>query len=268
MYHSTRRSPQLPRRIGCRRSLSPGRRRSTYSPLLNRCLDDSTPFAWYAFLGDPTQTIVDPLKLYSKNTWSLSDAQQLAESNPYTFHKPSDEAVYLLKPGDQVKLIFEFDSDDPEAPGAERMWVDVTEITGQHFGGTLDNDPVHIQDLLCGDPISFSPKHIIQVSIDDPVPNKTDQYLPRCFVTHRVLYDGLGVGYLYREEPDTEDDSGWRILCGDESEAYMDASDSISYVSLGAVLQEDDRIVHLLEAPIGSAFAFDDISRAFIPAGD
>ena len=46
-------------------------------------------------------------------------------------------------------------------------------------------------------------------------------------------------------------------MCGDEFQGYMDRSENISVVSLGAVLREDDRIVDLLDAPIGSSFEFD-----------
>jgi len=203
------------------------------------------------------------MKLFSTRSWRLSDAQKLAEEYPYTFHKPSSQAVGLLKPGDEVKLIFEFRSDDPDAPGAERMWVEIKEISGKTFEGVLDNDPAYIIDLKCGDPVTFAEKHVIQLSIDDPVPSKTDKYLPRCFVTHRVLYEEVRVGYLYREEPESDEDSGWRIMCGDESDEYMDSSDNISFVSLGAVLRQDDRIVNLLEEPIGSVFEFNSATESF-----
>jgi hypothetical protein len=202
----------------------------------------------------------------TKKSWWLSDAQKLADEYPYTFHKPSLQAVALLKPSDEVKLIFQFDNDDPEAPSAERMWVEIREISGRRFKGVLDNVPIYIDNLQCGDPIEFEEKHIIQVSIDDPVPSKTDRYLPRCLVTHRILYEGAPVGYLYREEPHADNDSGWRIMCGDESQEYMDTSDNISCVSLGAVLREDDRIVDLLDEPIGSSFEFDPTSNSFIRA--
>lgn len=208
------------------------------------------------------------MKLFSNKSWRLSDAQKLADEYPYTFHKPSPQAVALLRLGDEVKLIFDFESSDPEAPKAERMWVEITEISERKFKGVLDNDPVYISDLKCGDPVSFEEKHITQLSIDDPVPSKIGKYLPRCFVTHRVLYEGAAIGYLYREEPDTEEDSGWRIMCGDETEEYMDSSDNISFVSLGAVLREDDRIVDLLDEPIGSIFEYDEAEGSFVPANE
>jgi hypothetical protein len=209
------------------------------------------------------------LRLVKGNrSWWLADGQRLADDFPYTFHKPSSEAVRLLKPEDEVKLIFRFDSDDPEAPNAERMWVEITEISGQRFEGVLDNDPAYIKDLKCGDPVSFKEEHIIQVSIDDPVPSETDKYLPRCLVSQRIMKDGQRVGWLYRQEPDRENDSGWRVFCGDESDDYANDVDNICVVSLGAVLREDDNILELLDSPAGSAFEFDSSVGKFVPVED
>ena len=197
-------------------------------------------------------------------SWWLSDAQKIADENPYTFHKPSREAISMLKAGDGVKLIFRFESDDPSQPNAERMWVEITKISGGTFDGTLDNDPHYIQDIKLGDPVSFSEKHIIQVSIDDPVPSKTDRYLPRCFVTRLVLYENHRIGYLYREEPDFEEDSGWRFMAGSEPQEYMDDSENVCLVSLGAVLQQDDSVLGLLDSPTGSAFERDASTGQFV----
>lgn len=199
-----------------------------------------------------------------KKSWWLDDAQKLAREYPYTFHKPSSKAVRLLRPKDEVKLIFRFDSDNPEAPNAERMWVEIKKISGANFEGVLDNSPEYIADLKCGDPLTFQEKHIIQVSIDDPVPSETDKYVARCFVSHRVLKDGQKVGYCYREEPDNDKDSGWRFMSGDESDAYVDDPGNISFVSLGALLREDDSPLKLLESPVGSAFAVDPRTGAFV----
>ena len=51
--------------------------------------------------------------------------------------------------------------------------------------------------------------------------NLVARYIKRCFVTRRVADDGQPVGYLDREEPDEENDSGWRITANDESDEYM-----------------------------------------------
>ncbi len=191
-------------------------------------------------------------------SWKLEDAQTIADEFSYTFHKPSKEVVSQLKAENQAKLIFEFESDDPKAPRAERMWVEITEVKNGIFYGYLDNEPAHIKDLNYKDPIEFRECHIIDTDLDDPIPPITDQYMKRCFVTNNILYDGQPVGYLYREEPDNNDDSGWRFTTGNETDEYMDNSDNLSFVSLGAVLREDDSCLLLLEREAGVAFVKDD----------
>lgn len=194
-------------------------------------------------------------------SWKLEDAQEISGKYPYTFYKPSSEVVSQLKAGNQAKLIFKFESDEPEAPRAERMWVKITEVKDGEFSGYLDSDPAHIKDLRHKDPIEFSECHIIDTDLDDPVPSITERYIKRCFVTHSILYEGRPIGYLYREEPDHEDDSGWRFMAGDETEEYMEDSNNLSYVSLGAVLCEDDSILPLLGREAGVAFVKDENSN-------
>jgi hypothetical protein len=55
-------------------------------------------------------------------SWHLDDAAAIAAENLYTFYKPSAQAIALLRPGNLVKLIFAFASDDPKAPTAERTY--------------------------------------------------------------------------------------------------------------------------------------------------
>lgn len=187
-------------------------------------------------------------------SWSLENAEEVAARNPYTFYKPSKSVVAMLAQGNQVKLIFAFQSDDPNAPRAERMWVTIDSISGSTFVGTLDNEPRYIADLKMGDRIEFDERHIIDTDLKDPVPSIVDKYAARCFVTRHVLEEGHRVGYLYREQPDNEKDSGWRILAGDETEEYMDEPENTKLVSLGAVLRVDDSIVAILDSPIGAVF--------------
>lgn len=189
-------------------------------------------------------------------SWSLANGAELAAAYRYTFYRPSAEAIGKVAVGDNVKLIFEYDNDNPDGWTAERMWVLVDHIDGQgHFRGRLDNEPRHIIDLHAGDTLEFNDIHIIQVEHDDSSgDNIVSRYSPRCFVTARVLHDGAPIGYLYREAPEREDDSGWRIFAGDETDEYFADEDTTFYVSLGAVLNRDDAILPLLEAEVGSIF--------------
>ena len=104
--------------------------------------------------------------------------------------------------------------------------------------------------------MTFEARNIINTEHDDDE-NIVERYIKRCFVTKRVLNEGYKVGYMYREESDEERDSGWRITSNTESDEYMDDSNNIAYVSLGAVLSRDDSIIEFLDHPEGSAFIRD-----------
>ena len=98
-----------------------------------------------------------------------------------------------------------------------------------------------------------------------------DRYIHRCFVSNKILNEDCKVGYLYREESkgafkNDIMDSGWNLLSGDESDDYLDNSDNLSIVSLGAILSIDDRFVALLDNPVGSAFVWDKSTSTYVAA--
>ncbi len=190
----------------------------------------------------------------TEKSWRLEDAQQLAEDYPYTFYKPSPAVIGLLTQGNKVKLIFTFSSDDPAAPAAERMWVEIDSVVGDQFTGFLNNESYYAPDLKHRDLIAFSARHITETDIEDPVPSITEKYIHRCYVSNRVLYGGEKVGYLHRESPDQENDSGWRFMVGDETEDYLSDAKNLSYVSIGAVLREDNSFIELLDHKANIAF--------------
>lgn len=197
-------------------------------------------------------------------SWKLENADETAAAHKYTFFKSPRETIALVKPGEVVKLIFVFESEDPEAPRAERMWVLVDSIDPNgKFVGRLNNQPSWISDLKLDDQVTFDASNIINTEHDDD-DNLVERYIKRCFVTNRILKDGARVGYLYREVPDNERDSGWRFTANDESDEYMEDSSNSAFVSIGAVLSKDDSFIHLLDSPEGSSFAFDVRTQTFV----
>lgn len=102
--------------------------------------------------------------------WSLGDGVERHSKHPDTFYLPSDEAKGLLRPGDDVKLMFEMKRDG----GGDRMWVTIVEIGRHHFVGELNNWPVMVPKLVPGDTIKFRLRHIIDIAwreecvIEDP----------------------------------------------------------------------------------------------------
>lgn len=206
-------------------------------------------------------------------SWHLQDPSDLRESAKYTFAFPSAKAIAKLRVGHLVKLGFQF---EPAVEGysAERMWVSVhSRNEDGQFTGTLQDTPHFIKDLKPGAMVTFEEKHVIgdDLPADDDDDDIVSRYYPRCLVTRRVLYDGAKVTCLHREVPDPRGqgpiagDSGWRLLAGDETPEYMSNPENVFYVSLGAVLNRDDRFVHLLDSPIGSEFEFDESTGAFGP---
>ena len=96
-------------------------------------------------------------------SWNLDDAQKLAEEFPRTFSKPSKEVLEPLEKGHKAKLSFIFKSDDPEAPNAVQLWVEILLVQdNDKLLGQLEDDPKYIQDLKRGDIIEFEERHIIE----------------------------------------------------------------------------------------------------------
>ena len=69
-----------------------------------------------------------------------------------------------------------------------------------------------------------------------------------------ITVDGRKVGFMYREEPDNDVDSGWRFVSGFESQEYMEDAENHAIYDVNTIANYDPEIVPLLDAPIGSAF--------------
>lgn len=84
-----------------------------------------------------------------------------------------------------------------------------------------------------------------------------------CIASDRITVDGRPVGYMYREGPDHDADTGWRFVAGDESDEYMDNADNHGVYAVNTIANYDREIIPFLEAPIGAAFARDPESGRF-----
>ena len=75
-----------------------------------------------------------------------------------------------------------------------------------------------------------------------------------CLATDMITVENRGVGYMYREQPDFDEDSGWRFFSGHESQEFTDNPDNISIYDVNTVANYDSDIIPLLDASIGAAF--------------
>src|SRR5579859_2960318 len=74
-----------------------------------------------------------------------------------------------------------------------------------------------------------------------------------CVASDRITVDGMKVGYMYREEPDQQADSGWRFFSGDETQEYADNPDNFAIYEVNTICNYDPAIIPFLNAPHGEA---------------
>jgi hypothetical protein len=78
--------------------------------------------------------------------------------------------------------------------------------------------------------------------------------LGSCIASNLILMQGRKVGYMYREKPDHDVDSGWRFFAGDESEAYTKNAENFGLYDVNTVANYDPEIVPYLSSPPVVAF--------------
>jgi hypothetical protein len=85
-----------------------------------------------------------------------------------------------------------------------------------------------------------------------------------CYATDMITCGGRKVGFMYREQPDREWDSGWRFMSGYESDEYMSDPDNFAIFNVNTIANYDPDIVPFLDAPVGSAFERENGMGSFV----
>lgn len=83
------------------------------------------------------------------------------------------------------------------------------------------------------------------------------------FVSKRAL-ETDHIGYCYRDYPETNIDSGWRFLHGDEDEDYLDNPVNSETVYPDDMLSVNPALEVVLAAPVNSEFEWDEESESYI----
>ncbi|RYD83386.1 MAG: DUF2185 domain-containing protein [Sphingobacteriales bacterium] len=88
-----------------------------------------------------------------------------------------------------------------------------------------------------------------------------------CMASDKITVDGLPVLYMYREEQDFQDDSGWRFFSGIEDQDYTDNAENWSIYDVNTIANYDRGIIPYLELPVGTELdRFDEDSEFQIVA--
>jgi hypothetical protein len=74
--------------------------------------------------------------------------------------------------------------------------------------------------------------------------------LGRCIASDMITVDGEPIGYMYREPPQDETDSGWVFFAGTESDQYNSNAGNFSIYDVNTICNYDPAIIpYLGEAP-------------------
>jgi len=75
-----------------------------------------------------------------------------------------------------------------------------------------------------------------------------------CIASDRITKDGCLVGFMYREEREDTEDSGWRFMAGDEDDEYLDDHMNLMMFDVNYIANIDPIIVKYLNNRVGKAF--------------
>ena len=75
-----------------------------------------------------------------------------------------------------------------------------------------------------------------------------------CYATDMITIEGKKINFMYRENPDFENDSGWRFFSGYESEEYLNNPSNTKIYDVNSITNYDEDIIPHLKSPYGTAF--------------
>jgi hypothetical protein len=122
------------------------------------------------------------------------------------------------------------------------------------YKGVLENQPAVIEDLKSGDEVTFKACHIAQTLIKKGDPRWIECADLKAFVSEMCFAKDEFVRFLYREDPDRKEDSGWRMFTGHETQEYNDDPANVRLVDVGYMLSRDPSLLQPLKEGIGAAF--------------
>ena len=189
-------------------------------------------------------------------SWELEDVAAASQKSK-DFFIPGNMERNNQKIDDEVRLHFILKNPSANEPRAERMWVKVIEkkegeITG--YKGLLTNSPVYIKDLQINDVILFNANNIAQTVVKKDDPGWIDSSEKWALVSKLFLGEDGVIRFLYREQPDRSEDSGWRMFTGFEDDEYANNPENIQLMNVGYLLDKDMTLLEPLKYGYGAVF--------------
>lgn len=80
-------------------------------------------------------------------------------------------------------------------------------------------------------------------------------HMGSCIASGMITVQGLKVAYMYREEVQSSEESGWVFLSGEEGDDYIEDPENLGLYEVNVIANYDADIIAHLNAPAGSHFA-------------
>ncbi len=80
-------------------------------------------------------------------------------------------------------------------------------------------------------------------------------------ISKMCMENGNTIRFLYREKADREQDSGWRMFTGLESDEYNNDPSNIRIVNVGYLLDKDTTLLEPLQGGFGSVYERDEKNK-------
>lgn len=85
------------------------------------------------------------------------------------------------------------------------------------------------------------------------IKNKRLMLSLKSYVSKKITEEGWKVGYMERNKPFNEEDSGWSFFAGNEDDEYTSDYRNIELISVGNIWQQlDSDIFKYIDMPIGT----------------
>lgn len=160
----------------------------------------------------------------------------------------------------------------------EGCWVSVSEevkekhdagYDGGIFEGILDNDSFYYPDLKCGAEVSFvmrgnnRPIALIdgflehyQALTDEAFHELIERinFKEKGAIITKRAYENKQISFLFRDYPQNDNDSGWTITSGYETEEEQTDSESYMVMHIKCILEIDQRIGEIIYTEPRCAF--------------
>ena len=88
----------------------------------------------------------------------------------------------------------------------------------------------------------------------DPTVVRKEVLAKFAFVSKKITQEGWKVGYMLRDDPEEDDDSGWQFFAGDEDDDYSNDPDNVEMIPVAAVVELDPVVMNYLGSPVGASF--------------